>query len=105
MSDICDKPQSKYEIDAHVWIGAFAAAQIAIAVVNFNALDSLGAVAGVSGLVERKLTDEMASMQREVIALRQELDASRAAPAKRADSIAPAQDAPSAASPHGRKKN
>ncbi len=90
MSDICDKPQSKHEIDAHIWIGVFAAAQIAIALVVFNALDSLGAVAGVSGLVEARLTGEVATMQREIVALREELEASRAGTAKKGDQTAPA---------------
>lgn len=63
MSDALSKPQTKYQIDAHVWIGAFAVAQIVMAVVFLYRINALSA----SVDSYQKLGADVASMQLSLI--------------------------------------
>lgn len=90
MSDACSNPNSKYAIDAHVWIGAFAAALISFTLIYYNAIGSLGGAIGISGLAVQKLNGEVASLQQEIDALKLSLDAMRTVTAKPAERAGPA---------------
>lgn len=79
MSDACSQPKSKHAIDAHVWIGAFAAALMAFGLVWSQSIQSLGGMVGISGLAVQKLNGEVASMRQEIAVLRQSLENGHAA--------------------------
>jgi polysaccharide pyruvyl transferase WcaK-like protein len=88
MSDASLKPSSKHAIDAHVWIGAFAAAMITFSLVYSHTLESLGGMLGISGLAVQKLDGQVASMRQEIADLRQTVQASKTAIAAKIDAPA-----------------
>lgn len=104
MNGVFSKPNLNREIDAHVWIGAFALAQVVIALVFLNKINLLIDTMGVTAIAQQKAAGEVASLQREILDLRQALaaraDSSKKAghdAADRADHV----DAPL----HGRARN
>lgn len=74
MSDACTQPKSKHAVDAHIWIGAFAAALLTLGLGWTHSIESLGGMVGISGLAVQKLDGDVAAIRQEIADLRQKLD-------------------------------
>jgi hypothetical protein len=81
MTDACSKPPLKHEIEAHVWIGAYAIALLCVFVILSSRLEELGGMVGISGLASMKVDGEVATLREEVASLRHRLDAAAPPPA------------------------